>query len=358
MDTITFNCRFITPTFLGGADPKGTPELRGPSLKGALRFWWRAQGGISEIKKLRERELEIFGGVDSSNARRASFTIRVSHQEFITGETLPESRTSVRNKNFKVNIFEYLAYGIYDQKERKLNRNFVQSGQQFQVKFSFSSANYKSEVLSAFRSLSLFGGIGTKSRNGYGKFEILNDREPSNWMDVLKQLKVGNENSFTSFSDQVLCFQTSETFDNAEQAIAEVGKAYKNAREFIEDPHFFEHRSYIASPIVENKRQKSFLDRHTKPYFLTAVPESGEFRGLILYMPYLFLEDAKDMMKELYNEKAKRPQSTGIRQNELEQILIHTSISTHQKNFHESNGYFHSELCHHDNPHALTQVQL
>ena len=50
METITFNCRFITPAFLGGANPKGTPELRPPTIKGALRFWWRAQRGISDLK--------------------------------------------------------------------------------------------------------------------------------------------------------------------------------------------------------------------------------------------------------------------------------------------------------------------
>ncbi|OPX29474.1 MAG: type III-B CRISPR module RAMP protein Cmr1 [Candidatus Omnitrophica bacterium 4484_171] len=44
MKTITFECETITPMFLAGADGR-TPELRPPSIKGAMRFWWRAMNG-------------------------------------------------------------------------------------------------------------------------------------------------------------------------------------------------------------------------------------------------------------------------------------------------------------------------
>ncbi len=41
MRSITFECETITPMFLACADGK-TPELRPPSIKGLMRFWWRA----------------------------------------------------------------------------------------------------------------------------------------------------------------------------------------------------------------------------------------------------------------------------------------------------------------------------
>lgn len=44
METLTFTCKIITPMFLAGADGQ-TPELRAASIKGALRFWWRACHG-------------------------------------------------------------------------------------------------------------------------------------------------------------------------------------------------------------------------------------------------------------------------------------------------------------------------
>jgi len=38
---ITFDYETITPMFLAGAD-QGQVELCAPSIKGTLRFWWRA----------------------------------------------------------------------------------------------------------------------------------------------------------------------------------------------------------------------------------------------------------------------------------------------------------------------------
>lgn len=76
-----FTCEVITPMFLAGADGS-TPELRPASIKGAMRFWWRAMNGglvrkdeqgrwdYSELKK---RESEIFGGT----SQRSSFSIDV-----------------------------------------------------------------------------------------------------------------------------------------------------------------------------------------------------------------------------------------------------------------------------------------
>ncbi|MEZ4851046.1 MAG: type III-B CRISPR module RAMP protein Cmr1 [Bacteroidia bacterium] len=61
MESITFTCKIITPMFLNGADGK-TPELRPPSIKGALRFWWRAVNGHLGLGELRKMETEIFGG--------------------------------------------------------------------------------------------------------------------------------------------------------------------------------------------------------------------------------------------------------------------------------------------------------
>ena len=66
----------VTPLFLGGANPRGSPELRPASFRGALRFWWRAAvGGLigDNPQRLRERESSIFG----SPEKGSSVVIRV-----------------------------------------------------------------------------------------------------------------------------------------------------------------------------------------------------------------------------------------------------------------------------------------
>ena len=57
MKKITFGCEVITPMFLSGAD--GNPELRPPSIKGMMRFWWRAINSHlahPNLKTLKEEE--------------------------------------------------------------------------------------------------------------------------------------------------------------------------------------------------------------------------------------------------------------------------------------------------------------
>lgn len=359
METITFNCRFITPAFLGGANPKGTPELRPPSIKGALRFWWRAQCGIVDLKEMQKKESEIFGGVDGDGATRSSFRLRVYHEEFYTSLKLPDSKTPVRDKPFKVNIFEYLAFGTFDRdnikKENVLNRSFIVQGQPFQVVFTFSKSEFREEVIMAFYLLSLFGGLGNRNRNGFGGFVFDNHELSTDWFLTLKGLKSGIEKNFNAFSDKIACFQTECTFESPVQALAEIGKAYKNAREYIDvKKHNFTHRSYISSPIVDKKVQTSFLDRHSKPYFMSVVRENDKYRGIILYLPYLFLDGASEIMKELYRVKGQN--SNGFWN--LKHILIDTPISKHQEYYVDSNGSFHKELCHIDNPCALTQLAI
>jgi len=73
MGTVTFECETITPMFMYGADGK-TPELRPASIKGVMRFWWRAICGHLELEDLKEQEGEIFGDTD----KKSSFSIKMS----------------------------------------------------------------------------------------------------------------------------------------------------------------------------------------------------------------------------------------------------------------------------------------
>ncbi len=52
----------VTPLFMYGAD-QNHPEIRAASIKGVMRWWWRAvAGNIYTIDDMRYKESEIFGG--------------------------------------------------------------------------------------------------------------------------------------------------------------------------------------------------------------------------------------------------------------------------------------------------------
>ena len=83
MKTVTFSCETITPMFMYGADDK-TPELRPASIKGVMRFWWRAINGDLPLDKLKKQEDEIFG----STERRSSFSIKIKNYRFQNNKIL------------------------------------------------------------------------------------------------------------------------------------------------------------------------------------------------------------------------------------------------------------------------------
>ncbi|OOP55636.1 MAG: type III-B CRISPR module RAMP protein Cmr1 [Candidatus Brocadia carolinensis] len=176
IDKICFEIETVTPMFLAGADGK-TAELRTASLKGLLRYWWRAFQAESDLSKLRDKEAKIFGSIE----RGGSFSIQMKHESFkSTRNKLPNHPVPVEGKTFTINILEYLAYGTYEYERGKGNvfaRDYIPPNTKFSVILNFFNENYKKEILKAFYVFSLFGGVGSRNRNGFGCFEILNKSE-------------------------------------------------------------------------------------------------------------------------------------------------------------------------------------
>jgi len=101
MEEITFKCETITPMFMAGANGK-TPELRAPSIKGAMRFWWRAMHGNLGLKELKEKEAEIFGGSGEKEGR-SNVIIRITKSLEYGGRY--KEFPVPHNKSFKIPAF-------------------------------------------------------------------------------------------------------------------------------------------------------------------------------------------------------------------------------------------------------------
>lgn len=68
---LTVTLETVTPLFLGGAEPRGAPELRAPPFRGALRYWWRALvGGVigPDWRKIKKKEDELWGSTKGTGA--------------------------------------------------------------------------------------------------------------------------------------------------------------------------------------------------------------------------------------------------------------------------------------------------
>lgn len=171
----------VTPLFMSGSD-RFRAELRVPSIKGVLRFWWRALalGNLSSVSKVREEESRIFGSA-GNDVGQAKVHLRLN---------LPENVVQYKDLILKYADGEpvgpgarYLGYGVVEAVPSK-KRN-TREGQILRscLKYPFegtlsllikngtSSDDVKS-IESAIVAMGLFGGLGSRSRKGYGSFNL------------------------------------------------------------------------------------------------------------------------------------------------------------------------------------------
>jgi CRISPR-associated protein Cmr1 len=307
--------------FLSGAD-RQTAELRPPSIKGALRFWWRAMNGHLSLEELKKQESEIFGGTEP--AQRSRVIVRVSPNTLnksldkLQGATssfkkYQKNKNTGKSKEITIDLLEYLCYGTYEYKRDKGNifkRAYLLPNQQFKVIFTFLDDKYKQCVIEAFCLLAYFGGLGSRNRNGFGNFKIISSNiDLPNHEDLLKKLKKGSKASFTAFSNDIQFFKTTSSFpliddkgikqsDVWKKVLSELASAYRASRSSLEAKHSYKKRIYIASPLIADKKTYSFLERHSKSFFLSIIEENGQYNGVILYLPYLYLEGSTDYSKK------------------------------------------------------------
>lgn len=167
MHTITFTCEIITPMFLAGADGttselKFPPELRPPSFKGVLRFWWRAMHGNMAIAVLKQEEAVLFGG-GGEKARRSPVMITI------------DSDHAIIQRNGDIGIDQqkqpgigYLFYStMFVQK-----RDCFKSGSEFAISLSSYSLESLEWTVKAFACLVFFGGLGSRTRRGAGSIFV------------------------------------------------------------------------------------------------------------------------------------------------------------------------------------------
>lgn len=306
LKTLRFEIETITPMFLSGAD-QGKAELRAPSIKGLLRFWWRALHPISSIDALKEKENSIFGSGGENGSAGSSFALRVTYEHLqTTKDKFPKQNIMVtsKGKSFPVNILEYLAYGTYKyegkDKGNVFLREWIRPGTKFHIDVTFFKETHLEEVLKTMYVFSLFGGIGSRSRNGFGGVEILNKNEAFKSLtievtknaydrnNILSFVNKNGEKPYTSFTERAKLFKSNTPRATWDSALAEIGKIYRSARETLERKHFFEKRQYIGAPIIVDKKAKSLLERHSKPYFLRVVRVGSQYYSYILYLPSLY----------------------------------------------------------------------
>lgn len=288
-----YDCEVVTPLFLGGADPKEV-ELRVPPFKAAMRFWWRALYEGGNVEQMAKEEAEIFG----STEKKAVVTVKLDHlnvQPVL--KDLPSGKkimVTSKGKTFPISIVEYLAYGLFDPKQKTGGRyikKHIEPNNRFTLIVTFPN-NVETDLVQAMKAMITFGGLGSRSRNGFGSLHC---------SDLFDQTfkKQGDLKPFTSFSSEAKLFAKFNPYASWEDALSEIGTVYRAARLTLEERHKFDKRGLIAMPI-DSQFEKSIPQhikggRHAKPYFLHVNKTlGGKYQGQILFLPYLYKAGPND----------------------------------------------------------------
>jgi CRISPR-associated protein Cmr1 len=185
LDRIEADFAITTPLFLGDAEREAS-RVALASLKGALRFWWRAwaypaclaKGTASALEELHCREQSLFGaaGKERENGRGQS-RVLLRLASLALERTVPTKQPLKDRRNGIVGAgARYLGYGLmgaFGARAGMLDRSCFPGGR-FTVELLLR-ANLGAErdgVLASLKLLGLLGGLGARSRRGWGSMSL------------------------------------------------------------------------------------------------------------------------------------------------------------------------------------------
>lgn len=172
MDAVSATYRLVTPLACSGAD-QSEVELRPATLRGLLRYWYRAADPA-----FRGNEASIFGGTGAGEGQSA-FLLRVVHANLkppnsldltryrdLSTEAVRYHRPAGANRwTWQLNGMQYLGFSLKD------HRKVVAPPGRFTVQLLFRthpSQATRRAVLAALWLLGHVGGVGSRSRRAFG----------------------------------------------------------------------------------------------------------------------------------------------------------------------------------------------
>ena len=187
---LTARFKITTPMFLAGADQEEVlTSIRPPSVKGALRFWWRAVNWArvraqystdkAALQQLHKEEGKLFGGAHIHGrdeqgqavvrAEQSRVAIRVRKPE----KDRPENGYIERATISPSSGLQYLlGMGLYSYKDGIL-RSPIQGAFTLELHLAPSLTNDQCrQVEEAVLCFGLLGALGSRARHGWGSVSI------------------------------------------------------------------------------------------------------------------------------------------------------------------------------------------
>jgi CRISPR-associated protein Cmr1 len=338
----------VTPLFCAGADSK-TPEVRLPSFKGVLRYWWRALAWSrygADLGVLRQQEDRLFGSAGGGQSRVVMRLASAPQSPKISVGDVLEARAGAGVVGEGA---RYLGYGVMEAfgsrkkgtKAGQLTRACLGAPFDFtvQMRARHLDGQESTSLVNALVAVGILGGLGARSRKGYGSLALqsLHVNGEARWstprsMDELQRaiaaLRSGQTHDhagaypeFTALSNRARHVLLSSTRREPLELLDLVGREMVRFRSWGRKGRIFEsqldsekkfqddhdlmkgrqrrsHPRRIAFGLPHNYGQQKVgpadgLDRRASPLFIHIHPCDDEPVAVLSFLPARFLPAGK-----------------------------------------------------------------
>lgn len=191
--------RLITPLFGGGVEvgkPDERQAINGKTIRGQLRFWWRATRAaqFKTIKEMKEFEDYLWGCAATDRRRDDTKDTRLAQsrvQVIVTTCTPEKAHTAFNGVNPNDGIAGYAAFPLQENKrQNKPVGTVLKKGTTFTLQLilanhSVQGQALEKEVQAALWAWETFGGVGARTRRGFGAIERT-DHTVTDWAQHIK----------------------------------------------------------------------------------------------------------------------------------------------------------------------------
>lgn len=326
-----YDLELVTPAFLAGAHQNQEDcDLRGSTLRGLLRWWWRTMytDKIS-IKDLKRLEEAIWGSVDRGGP--LSIAIRcisdfpllqyTKEDDFLLKHGI-SSQSGQRGNKTTMGLF-YYTYGLAEGKgdvrwcrSHKTKWEIVFTTRESYIKkdngmnIKIDAEEVKQQASAALWLLCHYGGIGAKSRKGFGSLADISVDGLESWKNCSKlaekfalkcQLKICNQQIYGPSLNSAIMVDFSTQWDrnNPWYACHMIGEIVKFATKELDK----DDRPALGTPRgLKGVDMSEFPKRHSSPILWSLDTDSNEkllIRLIVFPSPKLpNARESEEILKE------------------------------------------------------------
>ena len=308
-EVIKAEYRIVTPMFIGDANQQAT-GISPASVKGALRFWWRAlnwgrirseaNSDEAALKGLHKQEGYIFGSSAEQGAGQARFNLRVIVAD------MPKAKNDWPTSQSDSG---YLGMGLWQSgKKEKGNfqpaRQYLSENNTFIVKAVLHPSLKPEETQSIKDTLMIFGflgGLGSRTRRAFGSVALLTmdsenyefnstDQYQAAIHALLSKYNLSKvQPPYTAFSQECLIGVNTQSKSTARLAHNDLGALFKQHRG--QPSELRGQKKRVFGMPYSGGGSKENNARRASPLLMHIHPIENGFHAVSTFLPSTFHHD-------------------------------------------------------------------